>query len=1016
MVTNKKRRQLLLLFGFLIVISTITLSTFLFGKVSAANTVNSMKAPQKVTSWWYYKAMEQCFRTAAPHGNFASTDNILSGKLFATAGTAPAGYFLRVGNQLGIEGLSNIGSDGKINCDEGDNELSRSALAFWGISGQDILELYCKNGLRRNNNTDCVNGNGDVSFTNFDDKNSRANLFSSYINTKVYGGKTPYSVNISDQYRSVEALSSPEQYYFHLQSAQEACIRGEGSLTRLDTNPGGARIYELKELVTANGKVAAKSYFYVGTKDLTDSIAVYPSGYDISSGGLDHGNPTLTCKELRDRSNSLAQSAADNINNAAFEDFCKRNGYQQGELSACILGAQNKGKGETWCKSQTFSLILASFNVNKDKLVSACEKGLLGEIDVFTPGQDECTASTDNPSCATTSSCSIPGGLGWMICPVFNLLSGITEGIYGVISGLLATRVEIFDTKNGAYTAWVAMRNIANVGFVILFLIIILSQLTNQGVSNYGVKKLLPRLIIAALLVNLSYFVCQLAVDISNIIGSSLKTFLDSLSIFPAAQGILDKSTWITELTTTILTGQFALGTLAVGSIIAAYTGIGLLLPIILGALLALAAMVLILIARQALIILLVVIAPLAFLAMLLPNTENYFKQWRKIFIALLILYPAVALLFGGSRLAAAILLTSLGTDVFGKLAALAVMFVPLFVLPSMIKGSLNAVPAVGDLASKLQSRATGYMGNKAKQFKDATPIARGMAIRKQARENYRARKFAENVEKGGIGKLLAGGIRYDKVPGIGKFAGATAAASKSLARSALVTADEAESKDVDAEHLELMSRARKVADSEEGMMIPDGKGGQRQVTGEEASIAFLQQELGSSLAKGDTVRAKAAYRRLNETSESGADAAFSTLQANAASMSDDTHQSMQNFLKTINLKGRDNRANTYANGGKSGRAALASGYTAHLDPRNLDDTEIAGQTYGAMLQGIEQLSADDAQRILDKEKAGTLSLKGKKRAIMEMRAKNASQSDIKFAVESGGPDPTSVELDIPRE
>ena len=63
------------------------------------------------------------------------------------------------------------------------------------------------------------------------------------------------------------------------------------------------------------------------------------------------------------------------------------------------------------------------------------------------------------------------------------------------------------------------MRNISNVAFIVAFLVIIYSQLTSVGISNYGVKKMLPRLVIAAVLVNLSFTFCAVLLDLSNVTG-----------------------------------------------------------------------------------------------------------------------------------------------------------------------------------------------------------------------------------------------------------------------------------------------------------------------------------------------------------------------------------------------------------------------------------------------------------------------------------------------------------------
>lgn len=66
------------------------------------------------------------------------------------------------------------------------------------------------------------------------------------------------------------------------------------------------------------------------------------------------------------------------------------------------------------------------------------------------------------------------------------------------------------------------VRNYANVAFIVVFLIIIFSQVSNVGINNYGIKRMLPKLLIAAILVNISFYVCAIMVDLSNLLGAGL--------------------------------------------------------------------------------------------------------------------------------------------------------------------------------------------------------------------------------------------------------------------------------------------------------------------------------------------------------------------------------------------------------------------------------------------------------------------------------------------------------------
>lgn len=264
------------------------------------------------------------------------------------------------------------------------------------------------------------------------------------------------------------------------------------------------------------------------------------------------------------------------------------------------------------------------------------------------------SAAGPNAPGKDTTTCVIPG-IGWIVCPVLYIMAELTNGAYAFVSALLTVQ-PILTTGNseGLYNAWLAMRNFANVAFVIAFLIIIFSQVTSAGISNYGIKKLLPRLIVAAILVNVSYWICAAAVDLSNIAGSSLKSLFDAIGAtikLPDAGPAATGEGWLG------IVGGLLTGGILVGA--ALYIGLSALIPVLIGVLITIAIVFIALIMRQALIILLIVISPMAFVAYLLPNTESMFNRWRSLFWTLLLMYPIISLIFGASALASKIVMGS---------------------------------------------------------------------------------------------------------------------------------------------------------------------------------------------------------------------------------------------------------------------------------------------------------------------------------------------------------------------
>lgn len=323
-----------------------------------------------------------------------------------------------------------------------------------------------------------------------------------------------------------------------------------------------------------------------------------------------------------------------------------------------------------------------------------------------TPLNPNVVGALTPPGGDTQSSCTVEG-IGWLVCPVMNFIFMINDAAYGAVQSFLQVKPELFDTNNGIYTAWQSFRDIANVAFVIAILVIIYSQITGAGVTNYGIKRLLPRLIIAAILVNLSYVITQLAVDISNILGGSFKALFENINIGTNTP----EQNWVTR-------GGTILATAATG--VVGLVALALLIIEAPAVLLIIGMVFLLLAARQAVIAVLIVVAPLAFVAYLLPNTEQWFTKWRKLFGTLLMVFPVIAVLFGASALAAKIVQNA-GADDGGissegmQVLALGIASIPLFGIPAVLKGAMSGLGTIGAKLNGLADKGIGSGTNKIK-------------------------------------------------------------------------------------------------------------------------------------------------------------------------------------------------------------------------------------------------------------------------------------------------------------
>ena len=323
------------------------------------------------------------------------------------------------------------------------------------------------------------------------------------------------------------------------------------------------------------------------------------------------------------------------------------------------------------------------------------------------------TISIESPSeNSTGTSCDVQG-IGWIICPLSNWLADGIDYMYSALQEFLKTKpLETTNQNSGIYLAWVIMRNISNVAFIVAFLAIIYSQLTSVGISNYGVKKMLPRLIIAAVLVNLSFTFCAVLLDLSNVTGYAFQdAFMgikNTISTIGENTGV--GWTWSEVIVMILSNGALAGGvvaTVAMGAellplALSALVGIGLVLLLVL----------LIMAARQALIVILIIISPLAFVCYLLPGTEKWFKKWRDLFLTMLVFFPAFAVIFGGAQLAGIIIIQN-ATGANGgimQILGMVVQVIPLALTPIILK-----------LSGGVLGKFAGFVNDKNKGLYDRT-------------------------------------------------------------------------------------------------------------------------------------------------------------------------------------------------------------------------------------------------------------------------------------------------------
>ena len=365
------------------------------------------------------------------------------------------------------------------------------------------------------------------------------------------------------------------------------------------------------------------------------------------------------------------------------------------------------------------------------------------------------TISIESPSeNSTGTSCDVQG-IGWIICPLSNWLADGIDYMYSALQEFLKTKpLETTNQNSGIYLAWVIMRNISNVAFIVAFLVIIYSQLTSVGISNYGVKKMLPRLIIAAVLVNLSFTFCAVLLDLSNITGYAFQdAFMGIKNTISTVGENTSTWTWSEVISTALSNGALAVGAGYAVSLALTTELLPMLVPAATLAGLTLLFILLIMAARQALIIILIIVSPLAFVCYLLPGTEKWFKKWRDSFLTMLVFFPAFAVVFGGAQLAGIIIIqnASGSNGAIMHILGMLVQIIPLAITPLIMKFSGGVLGKfagfVNDKNKGLYDRSKNWSKDRRETIKNKKLANPNMArfnpnrLRRRMDHNSRLRK-----------------------------------------------------------------------------------------------------------------------------------------------------------------------------------------------------------------------------------------------------------------------------------
>jgi hypothetical protein len=198
--------------------------------------------------------------------------------------------------------------------------------------------------------------------------------------------------------------------------------------------------------------------------------------------------------------------------------------------------------------------------------------------------------------------------------------------------------------------AWKVVRDAANIFFLLVILVIAIAMILQ--LQSYGSQKVLVRAIIVALLINFSFVVGGVIIDATNILALGFYNGINvqTVNAGPSSQDVRDLSAvFISAFNPQGLLSSSKFSTWASDS---AGSALGLILIFVLGGIMNLVASFVLLaggvlfLIRIVVLCFLLVLAPLAFLFMVLPYTQQYASKWWQTLFKYSFFAPAFMFMF----------------------------------------------------------------------------------------------------------------------------------------------------------------------------------------------------------------------------------------------------------------------------------------------------------------------------------------------------------------------------------
>lgn len=477
--------------------------------------------------------------------------------------------------------------------------------------------------------------------------------------------------------------------------------------------------------------------------------------------------------------------------NAANSQYCNayyiswnvnQTSYSRSDLKACVDGVVQKVAGVDAADSCMNYHSTTSIGQSNPQLYQICKNSFSAtpkgaSTATLIGGHDSNTVKQNAQAASQAAAAASSGGsqkdqvdcdanespLSWIACPLIDAGAGMTDYVFNNFVQPLLQNVPVSSNKDdGAFVAWQTFRIFGNAILVGALLVMVFAQNMGRFVDAYTVRKMAPRIVVGAIAINISYYLCLAAIDITNIIGTGMSQILTT----PFIDQNSFKGIKIDATASNNITGVLSLGLLAAaagivfsgGALIATTVGVlWLMMPLLVSVSLIALAVLFTIVIRQALIIFLTAVSAVAIACFILPGTEKYFRKWLDLFVKTLMVYPIIAVIFAMSNVMGSIILRTANGGVPGTaqvITAILVVYAPLALVPFAFKFAGGAIGAIYGTASNLASRGaagisgSGFMKGRREYFGQRAA---------DARLQNRAQQFRSLNARADRGNRLAG-------------------------------------------------------------------------------------------------------------------------------------------------------------------------------------------------------------------------------------------------------------------